>query len=78
MRMPPNALHHDSAPCPQGASLEGPHWVEITDVLGRLPAQRLGPYASAVQASRACRGAMRVLNAARYTAVVRLDAERRD
>jgi hypothetical protein len=46
------------------------HWIEVVDRQGLLPVKRLGPYASARLAGRAQRGVMRLLNAARYGAVV--------
>lgn len=51
------------------------HWVEVIDGQGCFPARWLGPYASAPEAARACRGVLRLLNPARYTAVVRWQAE---
>lgn len=71
-------MQHDSTRCPPGTEAEGPHWVEVTDAQGRLPARLLGPYPSARQAGRACRGFLRLLNVARYTAVVRSQAELQD
>lgn len=46
------------------------HWIEVVDGKGLFPAKLLGPYATARLADRAQRGVMRLLNVARYTAVV--------
>lgn len=49
---------------------DGAHWIEVVDGEGIYPVKRLGPYASARLAERASRGAMRLLNARRYTVAV--------
>lgn len=53
-----------------GGSDGASHWVEVIDGQGRFPTRWLGPYGNAAQAARACRGVLRLLNPARYTAVV--------
>ncbi|RTL34816.1 MAG: hypothetical protein EKK53_25275 [Burkholderiales bacterium] len=58
-----------------GAGGDAAHWIEVIDGQGCFPSRRLGPYASASQAARACRGVMRLLNPARYQAVVRTQGE---
>lgn len=53
-----------------GGSHEVPHWVEVIDAQGGFPTRWLGPYGSAQQAARAGRAVLRLLNPARYRAVV--------
>lgn len=67
-------MHSEGAPA-AGGNEGATHWVEVIDGQGWFPARRLGPYASAPQAARACRGVLRLLNRARYTAVIRLQEE---
>jgi hypothetical protein len=49
---------------------DAPHWLEVVDGQGLLPAKLLGPFPTEHLAARAQRGVMRLLNAARYTAAV--------
>lgn len=53
-----------------GGSNDAPHWVEVIDAQGGFPTRWLGPYGSAQQAARAGRAVLRLLNPARYRAVV--------
>lgn len=58
-----------------GVRTDTTHWVEVIDRQGCFPARWLGPYPSVQHAARACRGVLRLLNPARYTAVIRLQEE---